>query len=107
MGGGMCLSWLFVSFSTHSSQIEDQHIIYVDALTSGEDLARKPTPAELELVLDSLVASRALIVEDGLNAIRKPPRERRVILNLEQVEVERVLSEVGGRSWANVLQVGA
>jgi origin recognition complex subunit 1 len=47
-----------------------------------------------------------MIVEDGLNAIRKPARERRVILNLEQAEVERVLSEVGGRLWANVLGVG-
>ncbi|OJA08263.1 hypothetical protein AZE42_02066, partial [Rhizopogon vesiculosus] len=74
-------------------EIEDQHIIYVEALTSEGDPSRKPTPEELGLVLDSLVASRAMIVEDGLNAIRKPARERRVILNLEQVEVERVLSE--------------
>jgi origin recognition complex subunit 1 len=48
-----------------------------------------------------------MIVEDGLNAIRKPVRERRVILNLEQVEVERVLSDVGGRQWVNVLGFGA
>jgi origin recognition complex subunit 1 len=48
-----------------------------------------------------------MIVEDGMNAVRKPPRERRVILNLEQTEVERVLSEVGGRSWATALGVGA
>lgn len=79
----------------------------MEALISEGDPPRKPTPEELGLVLDSLVASRALIVEDGLNAIRKPVRERRVILNLEQVEVERVLSDVGGRQWVNVLGVGA
>lgn len=88
-------------------KIEDQHIMYVEALTSEGDPSRKPTPEELGLVLDSLVASRAMIVEDGVNAIRKSPRERRVILNLEQTEVERVLSEVGGRSWATALGVGA
>ncbi|KAG1870761.1 P-loop containing nucleoside triphosphate hydrolase protein [Suillus subalutaceus] len=88
-------------------EIENQHIVYVEALTSEGDPSRKPTPEELGLVLDSLVASRAMIVEDGVNAVRKPPRERRVILNLEQTEVERVLSEVGGRSWAAALGVGA
>lgn len=88
-------------------KIEHQHITYVEALTSEGDPSRKPTPEELGLVLDSLVASRAMIVEDGVNAVRKSPRERRVILNLEQMEVERVLSEVGGRSWATALGVGA
>ncbi|KAG2038961.1 P-loop containing nucleoside triphosphate hydrolase protein [Suillus americanus] len=88
-------------------EIENQHIVYVEVLTSEGDPSRKPTPEELGLVLDSLVASRATIVEDGVNAVRKPPRERRVILNLEQTEVERVLSEVGGRSWATALGVGA
>ncbi|KAG0706716.1 P-loop containing nucleoside triphosphate hydrolase protein [Suillus ampliporus] len=88
-------------------EIEDQHITYVEALTSEGDPSRKPTPEELGLILDSLVASRAMIVEDGLNAVRKSARERRVILNLEQTEVERVLSEVGGRSWATALGVGA
>lgn len=88
-------------------KIENQHIMYVEALTSEGDPSRKPTPEELGLVLDSLVASRAMIVEDGVNAIRKSPRERRVILNLEQTEVERVLSEVGGRPWATALGVGA
>jgi len=47
-----------------------------------------------------------MIVEDGLAAVRKSARERRVILNLEQAEVERVLSEVGGQSWATALGVG-
>ncbi|KAG2154009.1 P-loop containing nucleoside triphosphate hydrolase protein [Suillus clintonianus] len=88
-------------------EIENQHIVYVEVLTSEGDPSRKPTPEELGLVLDSLVASRAMIVEDGVNAVRKPPRDRKVILNLEQTEVERVLSEVGGRSWATALGVGA
>ncbi|KAG1835120.1 P-loop containing nucleoside triphosphate hydrolase protein [Suillus variegatus] len=88
-------------------EIENQHVVYVEALTSEGDPSRKPTPVELGLVLDSLVASRAMIIEDGVNAVRKPPRERRVILNLEQTEVERVLSEVGGRLWATALGVGA
>ncbi|KAG1905407.1 P-loop containing nucleoside triphosphate hydrolase protein [Suillus fuscotomentosus] len=88
-------------------EIENQHVVYVEALTSEGDPSRRPTPVELGLVLDSLVASRAMIIEDGVNAFRKPPRERRVILNLEQTEVERVLSEVGGRLWATALGVGA
>ena len=54
-------------------------------------------------MLESLVASRAMILEDGVAASRKPEGDRRVILNLEQVEVERVLSEVGGDRWKNLL----
>jgi len=41
-------------------------------------------------------------MEDGVAALRKAEGERRVILNLEQGEVERVLSEVGGQRWKNV-----
>lgn len=67
------------------------------------DPSRKPTPSELALVLDSLVASRAMLVEEGAATTRKPEGDRLVVLNLEQAEVERVLSEVGGQRWKNVL----
>jgi origin recognition complex subunit 1 len=55
------------------------------------------------MVRDSLSASRALVVEEGAMASRKPEDERRVLLNIEQGEVERVLSDVGGNSWRNIL----
>lgn len=57
------------------------------------------------MVLESLVAARAMLVEEGLSAARKAQDERRVILNLEQMEVERVLGEVGGQRWRNALSV--
>lgn len=56
-------------------------------------------------MLDSLIASRAMLIEDGMAAQRKQAGERRVILNLEPNEVERVLSEVGGQMWKQVLGV--
>jgi len=70
----------------------------MNVLTSPDDPSRKPTPNELLAVLDSLAASRALLVEEGTAVARKPAGERRVLLNMEQGEVERVLSEVGGQS---------
>jgi origin recognition complex subunit 1 len=75
----------------------------MNVLPSSDDPSRKPTPNELLLVLDSLVASRAMLMEEGAAVSRKPEGERRVLLNLEQGEVERVLSEVGGQHWKNVL----
>ena len=75
----------------------------MNVLTSDDDPKRKPTPTELQLVLESLAASRAILVEDGMAVARKPEGERKVLLNLEQNEVERVLSEVGGVRWKNVL----
>jgi origin recognition complex subunit 1 len=75
----------------------------MNVLTSSDDPSRKPTPNELSLVLDSLVASRAMLIEDGVAVSRKPEGERRVLLNLESSEVERVLGEVGGQRWKNVL----
>jgi origin recognition complex subunit 1 len=75
----------------------------MNVLTSPSDPTRKPTPSELALILDSLLASRAILMEDGATASRKAEGERKVILNLEQGEVERVLSEVGGQRWKNVL----
>ncbi|KAH7907455.1 P-loop containing nucleoside triphosphate hydrolase protein [Hygrophoropsis aurantiaca] len=82
-------------------EIQQQHQNYVGAL--GEGGAAKPLPGELMFVLDSLVASHAVLMEDGA---RKPAGERRVVLNLEQVEVERVLGEVGGAHWKSALVAG-
>lgn len=75
----------------------------MNVLTSATDPMRRPTPSELLLVLDTLLASRAILVEDGVAISRKAEGEKRIILNLEQTEVERVLSEVGGQRWKNVL----
>lgn len=84
-------------------QVQHQHLIYMNVLTSEDDPPRKPTTSELTMVLDSLVASRAIVVEDGAALSRKAEGERRLLLNLEQIEVERVLSDVGGSRWKNVL----
>ncbi|TFK36756.1 P-loop containing nucleoside triphosphate hydrolase protein [Crucibulum laeve] len=85
------------------SELQHQHLVYMNVLTSEDDPTRKPTAAELGLVLDSLVASRAIVAEEGAAISRKPDGERRVLLNLEQGEIERVVSEVGGTRWKNVL----
>lgn len=58
------------------------------------------------MVLESLAASRAMLIEDGVAASRKADGDRKVILNLEQGEVERVLSEFGGPRWKSVLSSG-
>ncbi|KAF8173916.1 hypothetical protein BJ912DRAFT_991510 [Pholiota molesta] len=83
--------------------VQHQHLIYMDTLPGEDDPRRKPTPAELVMVLDSLVASRAVIVEYGAAVARKHPDERRLLLNIEQGEVEKVLGDVGGVKWKNVL----
>jgi len=44
-----------------------------------------------------------MLIEDGVVAARKNEDDRRVLLNLEQGEVERVLGEVGGSNWRNAL----
>jgi origin recognition complex subunit 1 len=75
----------------------------MDVLPAHDEPTRKPTNGELLIVLDSLVASRAILLEDGVVVSRKPEGERRVLLNLDQGEVERVLSEEGGQRWKNVL----
>ncbi|KIM40772.1 hypothetical protein M413DRAFT_167654 [Hebeloma cylindrosporum] len=85
------------------SEVQHQHLTYMNVLTSEDDPTRKPTAAELTMVLDSLVSSRAVVVEDGAAIARKAEGERRLLLNIEQGEVEKVLSEVGGTRWRNVL----
>ncbi|KAG6866272.1 hypothetical protein C0991_006368 [Blastosporella zonata] len=84
-------------------EVQHQHLIYMNVLTSPSDPTRKPTPGELTLVLDSLVSSRAMLIEDGATIQRKPEGDRLVVLTLDQGEVERVLGEVGGTRWKNVL----
>ena len=74
-------------------------------LLAEDDSSRRPSPDELLLVFDALLASHALIAEDGAAVARKPEGERRVALNLEYAEVERVLGEVGGPRWRNALNV--
>ncbi|TDL25739.1 P-loop containing nucleoside triphosphate hydrolase protein [Rickenella mellea] len=83
--------------------IQYQHLIYVNVLTGSTDSGRKPSTAELAVVLDSLLASHAMLIEDGAMASKKADSERRVILNIEQNEVERVLGELGGTKWKNAL----
>ena len=93
------------TYSFSVLQVQHQHVIYTSILTGDDDPTRKPTFAELNGVLDSLAASRAILIEDGAAAQRKPVGERKVMLNLEQIEVERVLSEIGGQMWKNALGV--
>jgi len=59
----------------------------MNVLTLDDDSERKPTPTELQLVLESLPALRAILVEDWMAVARKPEGgERKVLLNLEQVD---------------------
>jgi len=74
-------------------------------LVQDDEPTEKPSLTQLRLVLNSLNASRAVIVEDGPSAARKAEEERKVMLNLEPPEVERVLSEVGGEKWKHALGV--
>ncbi|KZT64575.1 hypothetical protein DAEQUDRAFT_602481 [Daedalea quercina L-15889] len=70
-----------------------QHCVYI-GLLAGEDVpVRQPAPGEL-VVLDTLVASHALLYSEGAAGTRRPEDVRCVVLNLEHTEVERVLGEV-------------
>ncbi|KAL1713237.1 P-loop containing nucleoside triphosphate hydrolase protein [Schizophyllum commune] len=84
-------------------EVQNQHLNYLESLSGHDESTRRPSATELASVLGTLVASRAMLVEDSAGALRKSQAERRVVLNLEQGEVERVLSEVGGQRWKNVL----
>ncbi|KZT42160.1 P-loop containing nucleoside triphosphate hydrolase protein [Sistotremastrum suecicum HHB10207 ss-3] len=88
------------------SDVKHQHLIYANLLTGDRDPIIRPTDPQLALVLESLTTSRALIFEDGPAVARKALGERRLMLMVEQSEVERVLSDVGGDRWKNVLGVG-
>ncbi|KAJ7111931.1 P-loop containing nucleoside triphosphate hydrolase protein [Mycena epipterygia] len=85
-------------------EVVHQHATYVKVLEDPNVRElRMPTPNELGMVLDSLVAARALLVEGGAAALRKAEADRKVVLNLEQGEVERVLGDVGDDRWRNIL----
>lgn len=77
----------------------------MNSLTGEDDPKRKPTNVELALVMESLVASRAIHVEEGVVASRKPLADRKVLLNIEAGEVERVLSDMGGANWKSALGI--
>lgn len=77
----------------------------MNLLAGDDDPERRPTDGELKLVLRSLTASHAMICEDGAVVARKSEDDRRIALNLELSEIERVLVEVGGTRWRNALGV--
>lgn len=79
-----------------------QHLIYSNILPGHGDSQIKPSPNDLRIILDSLVASHALLMEDGPTVLRKPDGERKVVLNIEHSEVQRVLSEINDQ-WKNVV----
>ncbi|KAF9534025.1 hypothetical protein CPB83DRAFT_420329 [Crepidotus variabilis] len=97
------------------SEVQHQHQTYTVLLAPEAQAlispSKKPTAStnrhlsttELSLILDSLVASRAIVLEDGPSVSRKPEGERRMLLNVEQGEVERVLGDVGGARWKGIL----
>lgn len=72
------------------ADVSHQHHLYAGVFADST-----PLPRELEGVLDALLAARVVLSE-----VRGA---RRVVLNLEQAEVERVLGEVGGQQWRNML----
>lgn len=82
--------------------MQHQHYLYIGVLAGDGDSTRHPSTAELAMVLESLLASHALLMED---TTRKLDAERKIVLNLEQMEVERVLGDVGGQRWKNALGV--
>ncbi|KAI0034757.1 P-loop containing nucleoside triphosphate hydrolase protein [Vararia minispora EC-137] len=82
--------------------VQRQHCNYTGLLAGTDESGRVPSTAELTVVLDSLLASHALLMEDGG---RKMDTDRRLLLNLEQAEVERELGELGGKDWQNALSV--
>ncbi|KAF7424044.1 Origin recognition complex, subunit 1 [Pleurotus ostreatus] len=90
-------------------EIQHQHLAYASILPAHDEPKNKPSAYDLTLILDSLASSHALIVENpsggakGRGGGKVGEEERRVMLNLEQVEVQRVLGDVGGAVWKTVL----
>jgi len=72
------------------TDVSHQHHLYAGIFADSV-----PALRELEGVLDSLLAARVVLSEAR--------GARRIVLNLEQAEVERVLGEVGGQPWRNIL----
>lgn len=94
--------FLALKISCRVRQIKRQHLLVTDQLGEDADTLRRPMAVELYTVLDSLAASRALFYKEGVMIARKSENERRVIMTLEQSEVERVLGEAGAK-WRNLL----
>ncbi len=103
MSSSLTPDFLDRSDNSYTFKVRHQHLIYMSVIPSDSDPKTKPTLNELLMVRDSLSASRAVVVEEGAAVARKPEGERRVLLNIEQGEVERVLSDVGGNAWRNIL----
>ncbi|KAH8991280.1 P-loop containing nucleoside triphosphate hydrolase protein [Lactarius akahatsu] len=72
------------------ADVRHQHHLYAGVFADSA-----PAPRELEGVLDALLAARVVLSEAR--------GARRIVLNLEPAEVERVLGEVGGQQWRNML----
>ena len=72
------------------ADVGHQHHLYAGVFADSA-----PSLRELEGVLDALLAARVVLAETR--------GARRIVLNLEQAEVERVLGEVGGQQWRNML----
>ncbi|KAH9025341.1 P-loop containing nucleoside triphosphate hydrolase protein [Lactarius hengduanensis] len=72
------------------ADVRHQHHLYAGVFADSA-----PAPRELEGVLDALLAARVVLSEAR--------GARRIVFNLEPAEVERVLGEVGGQQWRNML----
>ncbi|KAG8963633.1 Origin recognition complex, subunit 1 [Tulasnella sp. 425] len=83
-------------------EVTKQCVVLFEQLRDDLTLT-KPTHERLRFVLQSLVASKAIILESGAAADRKDISERLVMLNMETGEVVRALSDVGKSRWENVL----
>lgn len=82
-------------------EVQDQHLSYASVLSTsrGRD---KVTANELLIVLNSLVSSRAIIIERDKN-VTKDMGARKLMLNVDTTDVERVLADEGGTRWSNLL----
>ena len=70
-------------------------------LTTDAGLQYKLTTTELEMVLDSLAAAHAILIENPRKGLANG--ERKVMLNLEEMEVLKALGEIGGEHWRRFL----
>ena len=74
------------------ADVSHQHHLYAGVFADSA-----PLPRKLEGILDALLAAHVVMAETRA--------ARHVVLNLEPAEVERVLGEVGGQQWRNMLAV--
>lgn len=87
--------------------VQHQHMIFTPVLAGHGESPRVPNAIDLKGVLDGLLATHAVLIEDasGSVASRKPEAERKLMLNFEQSEVQRVLGDMGGNIWKRALGV--